>query len=217
MTLKKRRCRYCPNKFWPTRASNYLCLDCQCNPYRQVRYADRKRLYRRSNKVHGRTTTLKVEPSRSSETENKIPTKTKSLYKRTTAGSRDTGGNGKKSIRTMRKISRKGLVKKLDKLVSQLVVERDGLCVTCGSKKTLGAGHLFSRIAYSTRWDLMNVYAQCWPCNFKHEHDPYPLTNYFIEIWGRQKLEDLHKRYVTPVKYKDFQLKELYESLKGGE
>ena len=119
----------------------------------------------------------------------------------------------------MRKITRKGIVRKLDAIVGDLVRSRDGLCVTCGSKSNLQPGHLFSRIAYSTRWDLKNVYAQCRNCNFKHEYDPYPLTNYFIEIWGRAELDLLHQRYVTPAKYKTFELEELYNdlSLKGGD
>src|ERR1035437_7794925 len=105
-----------------------------------------------------------------------------------------------------RKISRKGLVKKLDKAVSVSVIERDKKCVTCDSTDRLGCGHLFSRVAYSTRWDLMNCYAQCWPCNFRHEFDPYPLTNYFINKYGQDTYQVLHSQYVTPRKYKNFQL-----------
>jgi len=112
-----------------------------------------------------------------------------------------------------RKITRKGWIRKLDKLVGDIVKVRDGLCVTCGSRSNLTPGHLFSRVAYSTRWDLTNVYAQCTNCNFRHESDPYPLTNYFIEIWGRAKLDKLHRKYVTPVKYKTYQLEELYKHL----
>jgi len=112
-----------------------------------------------------------------------------------------------------RKISRKGWVRKLDKLCGDIVKVRDGLCVCCGSKSSLTPGHLFSRVAYSTRWDLENIYCQCLSCNLRHEYDPYPLTNYFIEIRGRKKLDDLHRRYVTPRKFKDFQLQELYEEL----
>lgn len=115
---------------------------------------------------------------------------------------------------TRRKISRKGWVKKLDALVKEIVIKRDGLCVVCGTRKNLQPGHLFSRVAYSTRWDLTNVYAQCRSCNFRHEFDPYPLVNYFIEIWGRAKLDTLHRKYVTPRKFKTFELEELYNELK---
>lgn len=114
----------------------------------------------------------------------------------------------------MRKITRKGLVRKLDAIVKQIVIARDGKCIVCGTTKNLTPGHLFSRVAYSTRWDLDNVYAQCLSCNFRHESDPYPMTNVLINIHGRGWLEDLHRKYVTPHKYTTPQLKELYETLK---
>ena len=78
-----------------------------------------------------------------------------------------------------RKISRKGLVKKLDKLVSQIVILRDKKCVVCGSTNRLGCGHLFTRRYYSTRWDLQYCYAHCWKCNFKNELDRYPFTYFY--------------------------------------
>ena len=115
----------------------------------------------------------------------------------------------------MRKITRKGLVRKLDKIVGELVKMRDLKCVCCGSTTNLQPGHLFSRVAYSTRWDLNNVFCQCQSCNFKHEMDPYPLTNYYIKKFGKKAYDSLHRKYVTPVKYKDFQLQELYDELES--
>ncbi len=114
-----------------------------------------------------------------------------------------------------REISRKGLIRKLDKLVSQIVITRDSRCVTCGSSFRLGCGHIFTRGAYSTRWDLENCWAQCWPCNYRHEFDPYPFINWFIKKYGQEKLDKLHTRYRTLRKWKDFELVELYEELKG--
>jgi len=101
-----------------------------------------------------------------------------------------------------RKISRKGLIKKLDKLVSEIVIARDKNCATCGSKDKLGCGHLFTRQAYSTRWDLDNCFAQCWNCNYLHEYDPHPLTSYFIGKFGIDKYDELHRtfRAATPIK-----------------
>jgi hypothetical protein len=112
-----------------------------------------------------------------------------------------------------RKISRKGLVRKLDKLVGDIVKLRDGACVCCGSKNSLQPGHLFSRVAYSTRWDLDNVFCQCRSCNFKHEYDPYPLTNYYITKFGKGRYDALHARYVTAVPIKTFQLEVLRDTL----
>lgn len=114
-----------------------------------------------------------------------------------------------------RKITRKGLVRKLDKLVGDLVKIRDEKCVTCDGTYNLQPGHLFSRVAYSTRWDLNNVFCQCRSCNFKHELDSYPLTNYFLKKFGRKSYDKLHRKYVTPRKFKDFELQELYDELES--
>ena len=113
----------------------------------------------------------------------------------------------------MRKTTRKGWVRKLDALVKQIVIARDITCVCCGTSKNLTPGHLFSRVAYSTRWDLDNVYAQCVNCNFRHESDPYPLTKHAELILGEDGLEDLHYKYVHPIKFKTFELEELYNKL----
>lgn len=114
----------------------------------------------------------------------------------------------------MRKITRKGLVRKLDKIVGDIAKLRDrGVCVVCGSSSNPTSGHLFSRVAYSTRWDLDNVFCQCLNCNLKHEHDPYPLMKYATNLLGEEKVEELHFKYRHASKLKDFQLKELYEKL----
>ena len=111
-----------------------------------------------------------------------------------------------------RKITRKGIIRKLDKLVSEIVIGRDRSCIVCGSFRNLTCGHLFSRIAYSTRWDLDNCFAQCLSCNLKHEHDPYPMTE-TVKAKGIN-IDELHRKYVTPIKFKTFELIELYEKLK---
>lgn len=113
----------------------------------------------------------------------------------------------------MRKISRKGLVRKLDAIVKEIVILRDKHCVTCGTTQNLTPGHLFSRVAYSTRWDLNNVFCQCAAENLRHEYDPYTFTTYFLNKFGQDAYDQLHRQYVTPRKFKDFQLQELYEEL----
>jgi hypothetical protein len=118
----------------------------------------------------------------------------------------------------MKKPSRKTLVKKLDQAVSLYIRNRDKACVVCGSSERLNNGHIFSRTAYSTRWDITedgNCHAQCWPCNYRHEHDSYPFNNWYIMKFGKDKWDELHRRYSTPQKYKDFELIELIEHIKG--
>lgn len=112
------------------------------------------------------------------------------------------------------KSPRKTIVKNLDTVVSKIVRLRDGRCVTCGSTERLTCGHVFSRIAYSTRWDLNNCFCQCWGCNYRHEYDPYPLTEFTRKKLGQEHYDAMHRKYNTPVKYKDFELMQLLEAMK---
>ncbi len=113
-----------------------------------------------------------------------------------------------------RKITRKGIVRKLDKIVGDIVKKRDKRCVCCTSSYNLQPGHLFSRVGYSTRWDLKNVFVQCQTCNFKHTYDPYPLTNYFLTKFGKKAYDKLHLKYVIPQRFTTPQLVDLYDELK---
>ena len=64
-----------------------------------------------------------------------------------------------------RKISRKGLVRKLDKFFSLYIRQRNAIdgyvkCVTCNTLKhwkEVDAGHFCSRRHYSTRWNTLNI------------------------------------------------------------
>lgn len=108
-----------------------------------------------------------------------------------------------------RKISRKGLVRKLDNLVSLYVRKRDKRCFTCGSLDKLGCGHLFTRAWYSVRWDGLNCHAQCWGCNFRHEHDPAAYQLKFIDRYGLEAYRELYRKAHTITKFSDLRLKEL--------
>jgi hypothetical protein len=109
----------------------------------------------------------------------------------------------------MKKPSRKSLVKKLDGLFSLYIRQRDGYCFTCGNTDSPTCGHLFTRTAYSTRWDKRYAFQQCWPCNYRHEFKPEIFTEKFIDRFGleayKQGIRDHHK----PTKYTDLQLKQL--------
>lgn len=111
------------------------------------------------------------------------------------------------------KITRKGWIRKLDKIVGDIVKARDVTCVVCGSSSNQTSGHLFSRVAYATRWDLDNVFCQCQSCNLKHEYDPYPFFKYATNLLGQDKIDELHFKYRHVCKMKDFQLEELYHKL----
>lgn len=106
---------------------------------------------------------------------------------------------------------RKLLIKKADKAVSDWVRAFSGRCVICGSVERLQCGHLFSRVAYSTRWDERNIYCQCAGCNLRHEHDPYPLMRYAESVWGREEIDDLYRKFRSPVKQTEEDLVNIIE------
>src|SRR3990167_10059464 len=95
-------------------------------------------------------------------------------------------------------ISRKGMYAKLDKIVSEIVINRDRKCVVCGRKTTLGTGHIFSRRHLATRWDVVpdgNCHCQCWSCNFHHVRDQHDYFIWYINLYGLDKFEELRRRY----------------------
>ena len=114
-----------------------------------------------------------------------------------------------------KKSDRKKLVEHLDKVFSIYIRRRDKRCVCCGTDKNLQCGHLFSRNSYSTRWNDKNAYAQCSSHNLIHEHDPYPLTNYFLSMFGKEVYDDLHAVYSSQVKFGNAILEEMIEYYKG--
>lgn len=104
---------------------------------------------------------------------------------------------------------RKKLIKILDALVTTIVQERDGHCVTCGKTTGIYCGHYFSRANYSTRWDLTNCHAQCNPCNNRHEYDFYPYAKFMIDTYGQENIDKLYALHRTPSHFKVKDLEEI--------
>jgi len=105
--------------------------------------------------------------------------------------------------------------------MSLFVRERDRKCVICGKTENLQCGHLFSRVAFSTRWDLVNCHCNCSGCNLRHEFNSAPYTLWFIKKYGVNTYEKLHFRFSHTKKYTDSDLRillialqELRENLK---
>ncbi len=111
----------------------------------------------------------------------------------------------------MRKPTRKSLVRTLDKAFGDFIKLRDEKCVTCGATEHLQCGHLFSRVAYSTRWDDRNAFCQCRSCNMRHEYDPGPLTMHFLKEYSDMAYSCLHRLHHTTVKYTDADLERFIE------
>lgn len=134
------------------------------------------------------------------------------IYSRNSMSITKTGGSKPKKSKS--KVNRKTVVKKLDKIVGDIVKLRDGSrCVTCGGTKNICPGHLFSRVAYSTRWNLDNVACQCQSCNYRHELNAYPYFDWFLKRYGKARLDELHMIYSTPRPFKTWELEELYDEL----
>lgn len=109
---------------------------------------------------------------------------------------------------------RKRLVARLDKVFADFIKARDKECVLRGHGQcsdVLQAGHVFSRVAYSTRWDELNCHAQCSSHNLRHEHDPYPYFTWFQAKYGKRKFDSLHKKFAQVKKYTNKELKSLIE------
>lgn len=120
--------------------------------------------------------------------------------------------------RRKKKTSRQIVEKKLDLLVREIVLSRDGACVCpppeSGHSNVPQSGHLFTRSKKSVRWDLYNCNKQCSSCNLIHEFNSHRYTLWFIHRWGLCKYEDLYHRAEKPSLLKVYELEELFEQLR---
>lgn len=110
----------------------------------------------------------------------------------------------------MRKQTVKGLKKQLQAIMRQIVIARDGGCVTCPlwrellpkgwypNTDVLQAGHYYARGAKSIKYDLRNVHCQCRTCNSKHRYQPEAYTLYLTRKFGKEWLDRLTKDKYTP-------------------
>ena len=128
--------------------------------------------------------------------------------------------------KTKRKISHKGLVKKLDTLFSKFIRQRDSLkkepwdktnvckCCTCGKinldvEKRVHAGHFQKRDNWNTRYDERNVHAQCHQCNtFKGGRD-FEFGLYIDKKYGPGTAESLYIKAKLPRKWYRVELEEM--------
>lgn len=116
-----------------------------------------------------------------------------------------------------KKTERQKVKDKLDSEFSLFIRRRDNFtCVTCGKKGCEGdgvmqCGHLFSRVAMSTRWDESQCFCQCSGCNKLHEYDWVPFETYFIEKRGYDEYDRLYLKYKSTKKYSVGELKSLLE------
>ena len=122
-----------------------------------------------------------------------------------------------------RKISRKGLVKKLDRVFSEYIRTRYAMggmvrCVTCNTIKhwkEVDEGHFCGRRHYSTRWHPTNVQVQCKSCNGFKAGENYLFGKYLDTTYGIGTADELIKLSRQITKFTNEDLKDmikLYEN-----
>lgn len=97
-----------------------------------------------------------------------------------------------------KKVSKKGISKKLDTLFSQRIRERDGVCLRCGKRDGLQCAHLISRTYKHLRCDEKNAITLCYACHIHWcHHNPIEFSE-----WVEKRFPKNYK-YVLKEKYKD--------------
>lgn len=91
-----------------------------------------------------------------------------------------------------KKAKPKGLKRKAWEIFSKWVRERDKICVTCGSRSDLDAGHFWHNCL---DFDELNVNAQCQKCNRFMSGNLAQYSVYLIKKYGQQAFEDLEHRH----------------------
>lgn len=113
-----------------------------------------------------------------------------------------------------RKITRKGLIKKLDTIFSQYIRLRTANgngyveCVTCGKVdfwKNMDCGHFMSRKYMSTRWHEDNCQVQCKSCNVFRYGEQYKYSIFL----GSKKADHLYKLSKETLKLFDTDIKDM--------
>lgn len=101
-------------------------------------------------------------------------------------------------------------------LVSKYVRKRDGMCVLCGSRENLCAGHLFKRGKKIITFDLRNVNCLCKSCNWQDNffHDKY--VDWFLRKYGENVYHELMQKVLDfpTFKYTRSELERIQTAIK---
>jgi hypothetical protein len=123
----------------------------------------------------------------------------------------------------MRKVSRKGLVKKLDTVFSIYIrlrkANKQGIvtCYTCGKQdhyKKMQNGHFMSRKSYSTRWEELNCQVQCYSCNVMRYGEQYKYGLELQKEYGKDLPEQLLIQSKQIVKFSNIDLEDMINKYK---
>ena len=99
----------------------------------------------------------------------------------------------------LKKIALKSKIKSLKKekikawsVFSKYIRARDKACVTCGSTKSLQAGHFWHGVL---DFDEININAQCTGCNHYKSGNLAAYASYLIRKYGIDEYDALEKRH----------------------
>ena len=119
-----------------------------------------------------------------------------------------------------RKITRAGLIRKLDTAFSRYIRKRAANhggwveCVTCRISlpwEDSQAGHFVKRSHHATRWDERNVAPQCPRCNLHLNGAQDEFAAHIVRTYGAWTLEDLLRLKRTTKRYTMDELRTLLE------
>jgi hypothetical protein len=108
----------------------------------------------------------------------------------------------------MRKISKKGLEKKLDKAWSKAVLSK-GKCEVCGLREHLNAHHIEGRRNLRLRWDLQNGVCLCSGCHVFRKESAHQSPEWFHFFLEENRWEDLQYIMCVRNEIKKWSIEEL--------
>ena len=115
----------------------------------------------------------------------------------------------------MRKITKRGLKTKLDKVLSEQV-RSQGFCSKCRKDdySKLHCCHIFSRKLMSVRFDRDNLVCLCSSCHAEFHDRPILFQEFIKEYLGKERYSQLIMKSTMIKKWTIFELQELYDRLK---
>ena len=120
-----------------------------------------------------------------------------------------------------KKLNRKSLENKADRLWSLCTIKRDKKCMWwikkekrfCGSTSKLSAHHIRTRDNHATRFLLHNSLCLCWSHHVLQKYRPQKFHDGIIDIIGQAKYDYLRELSEAVCKLSTADLREIVESL----
>lgn len=124
----------------------------------------------------------------------------------------------------MPKPTKRGLIKKLDKVFSLYIrtkYSKNGLChcYTCeklGLIKEMQCGHFISRANYILRWEPDNARPQCVSCNMFHQGQQYVFGKKLERELGAGRVEQMQEIKSHPARFSIQDYLDMIERFESG-